>query len=108
MKIVNLATVTVETTAGGTLLLTAEQAKAAASEGMECVVINPAADIVLVDPDGAGPFSSKIPGATAGTVANSPLTCPANVPTTVLHRSGPVRAIASASTVTKIAVGEAP
>ena len=109
MKIVNLATVSVDTTAGGTEIFSAAAAKIAASEGMNCVVINPSVDIVLVDPDGAGPFSSQIPGAVAGTSANSPFLCPAGAATVVLHRSGPVRGISTSGTSTvKVGVGEAP
>lgn len=115
MKVVNLATVSVPTTAGGTEIFSSKQATVAASEGMESIVINPSTDIVLVDAGGLNP-SSQIPdlagtgmGAVAGTAANSPFLCPAGVPTVVLHRSGPVRAIAVSATATvKIGVGEAP
>ena len=108
MKVVNLATVSVDTTAGGTEIFSAAAARIAASEGMGCVIINPSVEIVLVDPGGNLP-SSSIPGAVVGTYANSPFTCPAGVPTVVLHRSGPIRAISSSGTSTvKVGVGEAP
>ena len=113
MKVVNLATVAVDTTAGGTEIFSSGQARIATSEGMGCIVINPSVDIVLVDAGGLQP-SSQIPnlagtgmGAVAGTATNSPFVCPAGVPTVVLHRSGPVRAISTAGTSTvKIGVGE--
>ena len=108
MKIVNLATVAVDTTAGGTVIFTSAQATIANSEGMECVIINPSVDIVLVDGGGLI-VTSQIPGAVAGTAANSAAVCPAGVPTVVLHKSGPIRAISTAGTSTvKITVGEAP
>ena len=108
MRIVNLATVAVDTTAGGTVILSSDAARTATSEGMEAIVINPSVDIVLVA--GAGTdVSSAIPGAVVGTVANSPFTCPAGVPTVVSHRSGPIRAISTSGTSTvKVAVAEAP
>lgn len=107
MKVVNLATVTVDTTAGGTEIFSSAAAKIATTEGMGCVIIEPTIDIFLVDPGGAQ-ISSAIPGAVVGTAANSACRCPAGVPTTILHRSGPLRAIGSASTTVKVTVGEAP
>lgn len=108
MKIVNLATVAVDSTAGGTEIFSAAQARIAVTEGMGCVVINPSVEIVLVDPDSGSQISSKIPGAVVGTAANSPFICPAGTPTVVEHRSGPVRAICATSSTVKIGVGETP
>lgn len=112
MKVVNLATVAVDATAGGTVIFTAEQARIATTEGMQSIFINPSLDVVLVDSDGNTP-SSQIPnitntgiGAVPGTIANSPLVCPAGIPTEIAHRSGPVRVLGSAATVVKVAVGE--
>ena len=99
MKVVNLATVAVDTTAGGTIIFTEAQARIASSEGLEAVVINPSVDIVLVDPGGLQ-ITSAIPGAIVGTAANSALTCPASTPTVVIHRSGPLRAISTSGTST--------
>ena len=99
MKVVNLPTVAVDTTAGGTEIFSAAAARIAASEGLMAVLINPSVDIALVDPDGTI-LSTQIPGAVAGTYANSAATCPAGVATTVLHRSGPLRAISSSGTAT--------
>jgi hypothetical protein len=108
MRVVNLATVSVDTTAGGTEIFSSTAARIATTEGMEAIVVNPSVDIVLVDSDGLYP-SSSIPGAIAGTSANSPYTCPAGVPTIILHRSGPVRAISTSGTSTvKVGVSEAP
>lgn len=113
MKVVNLATVAVDATAGGTIIFSEAQARIATTEGMESIFINPSAEVVLVDSDGLNP-SSQIPnlagtgnGAVPGTVANSPLTCPANTVSEIAHRSGPVRVIGSGATTVKIAVGEA-
>lgn len=99
MKITNFATVPVDTTAGGTEILSIAAAKAATTDGMEAVIIEPSVDIMLVDAGGATPLST-IPGAVAGTAANSAARCPANVGTTVMHRGGPLRAISSAGTST--------
>ena len=108
MRIVNLATVSVDTTAGGTVIFSADAARIATTEGMEAIVVNPSAEIVLISAAGTG-ISSSVPGAVVGTAANSPFTCPAGVPTVVLHRAGPVRAIASSTTATvKVAVAEVP
>lgn len=106
MQITNLATVSVDTS--GTNLISLAQAQAATQAGMDCMIINPSVDIVLVDAGGASP-SSPVPSAVAGTVANSPLVCPAGVPTILLHRSGVVRAISTSGTATvKVALGVAP
>lgn len=108
MKVVNFATVAVDTTAGGTELFSSAQARIATSEGMESIFVNPSVDIVLVDAGGTI-VSSAIPGAIAGTVANSPLVCPASTSTEIAHKSGPVRAISTSGTATvKIAAGETP
>ena len=108
MKVVNLATVSVDTTAGGTEIFSAAAARLATSEGMGCIVVNPSVDIALVDAGGLN-ISSVVPGAVAGTAANSPFVCPAGIPTEIRHRSGPVRAISSSGTSTvKIGVGETP
>lgn len=115
MKVVNLDTVSVPTTAGGTEIFSSAQARIATKEGMECIIVNPSTDIYLVDAGGPQPLSeipnlaNTGPGAVVGTAANSPFYCPAGVPTVVLHRSGPVRAIAATATATvKIGVGEGP
>lgn len=108
MRVVNLATVSVDTTAGGTEVFSSAAARIATTEGMEAIVINPSVDIALVDPGGSQ-ISSAIPGAVVGTYANSPFYCPAGVPTVILHRSGPIRAISSSGTSTvKVGVSEAP
>lgn len=102
MQIINLNTVNVDTTAGGTFLLTSDQALATQARGMTCVVVNPSVDIALVDASGTSP----VPPGVAGTYANSPLICPAGVPTTIAHRAGPMKAISSSGTATvKVAVG---
>ena len=108
MQITNLATVAVATTAGGTEILSAAAANAALTQGMNCAVINPSVDIVLVDNGGSQP-SSTIPGAVAGTVANSPFVCSANTATVVLHTGGSIRGISTSGTATtKIGVACAP
>lgn len=115
MQVVNLATVSVATTAGGTEIFSSAQARIATSEGMDSLVLNPSVDIVLVDAGGLQ-VSSRIPlidgtgqGAVAGTVANSPFVCPAGVPTVIQHRSGAVRGISTSGTATvKVGVGCAP
>ena len=93
MQIINLATASVATTAGGTYVLTAEEAAKGLQNGMTCVVLNPDVDIVLVDPLGTA-------AEVAGTVANSPWVCPAGVPTVIAHRSGPLKAISTSGTAT--------
>ena len=111
MQVVNLATVAVATTAGGTEIFSSAQARIATTEGMTAVILNPSVDIVLVDAGGTI-VTSQIPlidgtglGAVAGTVANSPLVCPAGVPTVVAHRSGAIRGISTSGTSTvKVAV----
>lgn len=108
MQVVNLATVSVATTAGGTEIFSSAAARIATSEGMDSLVLNPSVDIVLVDANGSS-VSSPIPGAVAGTVANSPFVCPAGVPTVIQHRSGAVRGISTSGTATvKVGVGCAP
>lgn len=107
MQIVNLATVTVDTTAAGSEILSSALATTAMSNGMNCIVINPSVDIVLVDAGGASP-NPNIPGAVVGTVANSPFVCPANIPTVVLHRGGAVRGISSGSATVKRGLGMVP
>ena len=106
MKVVNFATVSVDTTAGGTAIVSEAQARIAASEGMDAVIVNPSVDIVII----GGPIvNSAIPSAIVGTASNSPLTCPAGVATTILHRSGPVYAISTSGTSTvKFAICEGP
>lgn len=104
MQIVNLATVSVETTAGGTEIFSSSAARIATNEGMTSIILNPSVDIVLVDAGGLQ-VSSGVPGAVAGTVANSPLVCPAGLPTVIEHRSGPIRGISTSGTSTvKVAV----
>lgn len=108
MRVVNLPTVAVDTTAGGTEIFSVAAARIATSEGMEAIVVNPSVDIALVAASGST-VSSSVPGAVVGTYANSPFYCPANVATVIMHRSGPVRAISSAGTSTvKVGVAEVP
>jgi len=91
MRIINLATVAATTAAGGTALLTAAQG---ATMGMQCVVVNPSVDIVLVDQQAVG------------TVANSPFVCPAGTATTIAHRAGVLNAISTSGTANvKVAIG---
>ena len=99
MRIVNLATVSVDTTAGGTVLVSDAQMRAIS--GAVCVVINPASDIALVQNAAMGGASADA----IGTGANSPFVCPAGIPTVVSHRSGPLRAIAGATVVVKVGIG---
>ena len=102
MQIINLATASVDTTAGGTFILTAAEAADAVSRGMVCVVVNPDIDIILVDNQGS---AATVPG----TAANSPWVCPAGVPTVIEHRSGPLKAITASGTATvKRSIGCAP
>lgn len=102
MQIINMGLVSIPTTAGGTDLITSDQARAATSQGMYCVGITPSVDIVLVDNQG-------IAAAVPGTAANSPWTCPAGVTTTVGHTSGALRAISTSGTASvKVSIGCAP
>ena len=66
MQITNLATVSVDTTAGGTLILTLAQAQSATAAGMNALVINPSVEIALVDAGGSSP-ASPVTGAVVGT-----------------------------------------
>lgn len=94
MRIVSMATASILATGTGSVLVTNDQMRAVS--GAECVIVNPSVDIAIVD------------GVT-GTVANSPAVCPANVPTVILHRSGPLLALSSSGTATvKVAIGCAP
>lgn len=97
MKVVNFDTIPIDTTAGGTILLTSAQATAGIQEGMAFVTVNPSVDLVIISGQGAYP---NIPGSVVGTAANSPLVCPAGAATTFPHNSGQVRAISSAGTST--------
>ena len=117
MQVVNLATVSVATSA--TVIFAAAAARLATTEGMGAIAINPSVDIVLVNASGAGdiaagtasadPSLGPIPGSVAGTVANSPLVCPAGVPTIVQHRGGPIVGISTSGTATvKVAVCVSP
>lgn len=115
MKVVNFATVSVDTTAGGTVIFSEAQAKVAASEGLMAIGILPSADIYLVDAGGLQVSSlipnlaGTAPGAVAGTASNSPWYCPAGVTTTIEHRAGPVRAISASGTSTvRISAAEGP
>lgn len=106
MQCINLATVSVDTTAGGTVVFSAAQARVATSYGMEAVAINPSVDCVVID-DSGGTAWSNMPkldgtasGAVVGTAANSPWTCSAGIPTIILHRGGPIRLISTAGTAT--------
>ena len=117
MKIANLATVSVATSA--TVIFAADTAKIATTWGMGAIAINPSVDIVLVNAGGAGaiaagtasatPDPGPVPGSVAGTVANSPFVCPAGVATIVEHRSGPIVGISTSGTATvKVAVCACP
>jgi len=100
MRIVNMATVSVETTAGGTVLVSDAQMRAVS--GAVAVVVTPVSDIYLVQNMVMGGAAADA----AGTAANSPFLCPAGVPTVIAHRSGPLRAItASGSSVTRVGIG---
>lgn len=95
MQIANLATVSINT--NGEVLITSAQATAAIQCGLDSVAINPSVDIVLV---GQASQFAGIPGVVDGTVANSPLVCPAGAVTVVQHRSGPINAISTSGTAT--------
>lgn len=98
MRIVNLATVTVDTTAGGVVLVTDAQMRAVS--GAVAVVVNPVSDIYLVQDQVMGGDD------VVGTAANSPFYCPAGIPTVIAHTRGPLRAItASGSSVTRVGIG---
>lgn len=88
MRRINKTAVTVDTTAGGTnLLTTAEQS----TLNMEYVAVNPSVEVFLV-------------GA-SGTAANSPEPLPVGVVTYVRHQAGPLKAItASGSSTVKVAI----
>ena len=89
MRIVNTALVSVLTST--TALLTAAQTGIA---DMLCVIVNPSVDIVIVD------------NQSIGTVANSPLVCPAGAPTIIAHRAGVLKAISTSGTASvKVAIG---
>ena len=90
MQIKNYATVSVDTTAGGTVVITDAQMQAArnALGGVQCLLINPSVDCVVVD------------GTADGTVANSPATILANTPNVVMHTSGPLRLLSTSGTAT--------
>lgn len=99
MKIANFDPVVI-TNAGG-IIVTAQQANAALSAGLEYVAINPSVAVKLID-DSDGANWANIPGAKAGTAANSPLTCGASTPTMVAHHGGAIKGISTGadSTVT--------
>lgn len=97
MQIVNFPTVGIDTT-GGTIL-SAAAAAAGLAAGMEYVCINPSVALTLVDSTGGNAYAN-IPGAVAGSVANSPFVCPAGTPTMVKHRGGAINGISSAGTST--------
>lgn len=100
MRIVNMATVTVATTAGGTLLVSDAQMRAVS--GAIAVVLNPVSDIYLVQPAAMGGSAADA----VGTAANSPFLCPAGIPTVVSHRSGNLYGItASGTSVTRVGIG---
>lgn len=103
MQPVNLPTVVV--TAAGNVILDQATAVAATKAGVDTLIINPSVDIVLVDPTDGG-WAQQIPGAVAGSVANSPITCPANTPTLISHRGGMVKGISTgADSTVKRALG---
>lgn len=109
MQICNLPTVSVVTTAGGTEILSSAAATAAIPAGLMILAITPSVDIVLVDNGGLQTNWANIPGATAGTVANSPFICAANATTFVRHNSGSVRAISTSGAATvKVGLGMSP
>lgn len=92
-RVYNIPAVSVDTTAGGTFLVTTAQLEAA-PKGIVCVVILPSVDIALVD------------GGSDGTYANSPFMCPAGIPTVQLWSGGPLKAISSSGTSTvKVGLG---
>jgi hypothetical protein len=93
MQIANFNPIVVDGTAGGTFILTVAEANDLTTKGMTSFAINPSVDIVLVDNQGV---SASIPG----TVANSPLVCPANTVTVVAHRSGAIKAISTGANST--------
>ena len=81
---INKATISVDTTANGTDLLTAaEQSR----PNMQAVAILSSQDIYLVD-------------GTNGTASNSPFLISANALKIVQHNVGPLKAIASSATAT--------
>lgn len=82
-KVVNKAAVSVPSTALGTDLLTQAEYEKANLQGVQVFSDN---DIAIVD------------GAALGTYANSPHRIPANVSVTILHKAGPLKAIASSTT----------
>lgn len=99
MRITNMATVSVPTTAGGTEILSAADANAALALGYIFAVITPSVAIALVDSGGSN-TESQVPGAVVGTAANSALVCPAGTTATVSHKGGALRAIGIGSTST--------
>ena len=106
MQIVNLPTVAVQVTAGGTEILSSAAATAALAAGMNCAIINPSVDIALVDAGGLQISWANIPGAVVGTVANSPVVCPTGLATIVMHRGGAIRGISTSGVATtKIGLG---
>ena len=107
MRITNLATVSVPTTAGGTEILSAAAANTAQGLGYTFASIVPSVTVSLVDSGGSSP-ESQVPGAVAGTAANSGFVCPAGIPTVIIHGGGSLRAISPVGTATvKIGLGSA-
>ena len=95
MQITNLATVSVATTAGGSVLVTGAQMNTIV--GASYVYVNPSVPIVLVDNN------------SVGTAANSPLVCPAGTFTEISHKQGTLKAISLNGTATvKVAIGATP
>lgn len=82
-KFTNKATVSVPSTALGTNLLTQAEYEQANLQG---VTLLSDQDIALVD------------GTALGTYANSPFKIPAGVVTPIIHKAGPLKAIASSTT----------
>lgn len=89
-RAIHKAVVTVDTTAGGTDLLTAAEQS---TLDMTSVTVYPAAEIVII-------YNA------VGTATNSPYVCPALTPTVIAHTRGPLKAItASGSTSVRVAIG---
>lgn len=98
MQVVNFDPISVDDSTGE-LLLTSEQATAAGSAGLEYLGIESDVDIVIVDSSN-GDNWANVPGAVAGTAANSPFKCPANTFVSIRHRRGAVKAISVSGTAT--------
>ena len=85
MRIVNMDAASILATGTGSVLVTDAEVRAA--EGAVSVFVNPSVAISIVD--------GKV-----GTVANSPVSCPAGVFTEIAHRAGTLFALSSSGTAT--------